>query len=129
MSQINLAWGRPPSADYEALAERFRPIFQRIRTGAVSRDLERRLPTEEIHWLREAGFTALRIPRSHGGSGIPISELFALLVELGEADSNVVQSLRAHMSFVENLLYGVDSPRRERWLTRIGAGAIIGVSD
>ena len=96
MSQINLAWGRPPSADYEALAERFRPIFQRIRTGAVSRDLERRLPTEEIHWLREAGFTALRIPRSHGGSGIRISELFALLVELGEADSNVVQSLRAH---------------------------------
>lgn len=62
MSQINLAWGRPPSADYEALAERFRPIFQRIRTGAVSRDFERRLPTEEIHWLREAGFTALPIP-------------------------------------------------------------------
>lgn len=126
MSQIQLAWGSPPTAAYEALAERFRPVFKRIREGAVSRELERRLPVEEIHWLKQAGFTTLRIPVSHGGSGIQLTELFALLIELGEADSNVVQALRGHMAFVENVLYVPDSPWRERWLQRLGKGDTVG---
>lgn len=126
MSQIEQGWGQPPSTEYEHLAQRFRPIFQRIREGAIEREVQRILPREPIEWLRAAGFTALRVPQAHGGSGVQLSELFALLVELGEADSNIVQALRAHLSFVENMLYSADTPRRERWLTRLGAGAIVG---
>jgi alkylation response protein AidB-like acyl-CoA dehydrogenase len=126
MSQIQLAWGSSPTEAYEALAQPLRGVFQRIREGAISRELERRLPVEEIQWLKQAGFTALRVPRSHGGSGIQLTELFALLIELGEADSNVVQALRSHMAFVENVLYAPDSPRRERWLQRLGRGEIVG---
>lgn len=126
MSLIQLAWGSPPTDTYEALAERFRPVFKRIRDGAISRDLERRLPTEEIQWLKQAGFTTLRVPVSYGGSGIQLTELFALLAELGEADSNLVQALRGHMAFVENVLYVPDSPWRERWLRRLGEGDTVG---
>ena len=48
--------------DYEQLAARFRPIFARIAEGAVARERNRVLPFEQIKWLKEAGFGAVRIP-------------------------------------------------------------------
>jgi alkylation response protein AidB-like acyl-CoA dehydrogenase len=50
----------------------------------------------EINWLREAGLTALRVPRDAGGSGLSLSAFFAVLIDLSEADSNLTQALRAH---------------------------------
>ncbi|MDR5739232.1 acyl-CoA dehydrogenase family protein [Caballeronia sp. LZ016] len=122
---VGAAWGVGPTDNYAALAARFRPIFARIREGSVAREVERRLPVDEIRWLREAGFTALRVPREYGGSGIRLVESFELLTELAEADSNIVQALRAHFGFVEHTLH---SPleRRERWLGRLAEGAIVG---
>jgi len=108
MSQIDSAWGAVPSARYEALAARFRPIFAQIREGAVERELERRLPLQELQWLKEAGFTTLRVPVEYGGAGASLPELFNLLIELAEADSNLVQSLRGHFGFGENLLNSRD---------------------
>ena len=125
MSHTQGAWGSPPTATYEKLAERFRPTFARIRATAIARERDRRLPVEEIDWLREAGFLSLRVPVSHGGSGISISELFALLVELGEADSNVVQALRGHMAYVENMLYAPAGALRDRWLKRLGENVLV----
>jgi hypothetical protein len=55
MTQIEASWGGSPSARYEELAERFRPTFRRIREGAVAREAARRLPVEEIGWLKELG--------------------------------------------------------------------------
>jgi len=52
MTQIEASWGGSPSARYEELAERFRPTFRRIREGAVAREGARRLPVEEIGWLK-----------------------------------------------------------------------------
>lgn len=37
-------------ADYELLAQRFRPIFARIAEGAVERERQRELPHEAIAW-------------------------------------------------------------------------------
>ena len=90
---------RDPAPSYEALAARFRPIFARIAEGAVERERTRTLPYEQIDWLRKAGFGAVRIPIGEGGSGATLPQLFRLLVELGEADSNLVQILRAHLAF------------------------------
>ncbi|WP_250516971.1 acyl-CoA dehydrogenase family protein [Caballeronia sp. INDeC2] len=124
---VGAAWGSGPTDDYAALAAAFRPVLARIREQSVTRELERRLPAEEIAWLREAGFTALRVPREYGGKGIRLVELFELLIELSEADSNITQALRAHFGFTEHAL---DSPaeRRERWLARLGKGAIVGAA-
>ncbi|WFU78176.1 acyl-CoA dehydrogenase family protein [Bradyrhizobium sp. CIAT3101] len=126
MSQIDLAWGSGPSARYEALAEPFRPLFRSIREGAVARDTERRLPYDEIKALREAGFTAVRIPRDFGGAGANLPELFNLLIELSEADSNVTNAVRSHFGFAEDVVNSPNAERRETWLRRIGGKTFFG---
>src|SRR5690606_15219491 len=100
----------------------------RIADGAVQREVDRRLPHEEINWLREARFGAIRLPVDEGGSGASLPQLFRLLTELGEADSNLVQILRAHFAFVEIRLNDEDADIRRQWFERIAAGQIIGAA-
>ncbi|MDD9269632.1 acyl-CoA dehydrogenase family protein [Paenibacillus sp. GCM10023248] len=119
-------WGSGPSGNYTSLAQHFRPAFQRIREGAVHRELDRKLLFEEIGWLRECGFGALRLSQEEGGFGATLPELFSLLIELSEADSNLTQALRIHFGFVERILHLPDGERRQRWLRRIANGAIVG---
>lgn len=115
-----------PTDSYERLADRFRPVFQRIRDGAVDREQQRRLPFDEVRWLKEAGFGAVRVPREFGGAGAGLSDLFRLLVELGEADSNLPQLLRAHVLFVEEQLGQHPSVASEGWLRLVGDGILFG---
>ncbi|NLS68257.1 monooxygenase [Bradyrhizobium brasilense] len=126
MTQIDQAWGSGPSSRYEDLAEPFRPLFRSIRDTAVARDLERRLPYDEIKALRAAGFTTVRVPDEFGGAGATLPELFNLLIELSEADSNVTNSLRSHFGFTEDVLNSADPKRRELWLRRIGEKTLFG---
>lgn len=126
MTEHSGVWGADPTRDYEKLAVRFRPIFRRIRDGAVQRESDRTLPFEQIRWLKDAGFGAVRVPRDHGGAGATIPELFALLTELAAADSNITQALRAHFAYVEDVLNSRDEARRERWFKRLRKGDIVG---
>lgn len=113
-------------ADYSQLAAIFRPIFDRIAEGAVSREQTRTLPVEQIRWLKEAGFGTVRIPREKGGWGASLPQLVELLTELGQADSNLPQALRAHFAFVEDRLNQPDSPERDRWFRRFLDGELVG---
>ena len=115
-------------ASYEELAERFRPIFTRIAEGAVAREQSRALAFEAVGWLREAGFGALRIPQGYGGLGASLPQTFRLLIELGEADSNLPQIFRAHFAFVEERLNGKDEADRQRWFSLINDGALFGAA-
>jgi alkylation response protein AidB-like acyl-CoA dehydrogenase len=108
------------------LAERVRPVFAKIGEGAVDREAQRTLPFEQVRWLREAGFGAVRVPRSHGGLGVTLPEFFRLVIELGAADSNLPQLLRGHFGFVETRLVHPDAGVRGRWLRRIADGDIVG---
>ncbi|WP_295542154.1 acyl-CoA dehydrogenase family protein [uncultured Pseudacidovorax sp.] len=112
--------------DADALAQRFRPIFQQIAEAAPQREHERRLAHDAIDALRQAGFGALRVPRAHGGLGATPEQLFDLLIELAEADSNLPQALRAHFGFVERLQAEIDAERRVPWLRRVADGALFG---
>ena len=113
-------------ADYESLASRFRPIFDRIAAGALERERSRTLPREPIRWLKEAGFGAVRVPLTQGGAGASLPQLFQLLIELAEADSNLPQALRGHFAFVEDKLNAAPSPQRDRWFERFVAGETVG---
>ncbi|WP_448092874.1 acyl-CoA dehydrogenase family protein [Pseudomonas lini] len=112
--------------DYEALAARFRPIFQRIAAGAVEREQTRSLPYEPIQWLKDAGFGAVRVPVEYGGGGASLPQLFELLIELAEADSNVPQALRGHFAFTEDRLNSPPGPGRDLWFKRFVEGDIAG---
>ncbi|KQO96110.1 acyl-CoA dehydrogenase family protein [Methylorubrum extorquens] len=126
MSQIDAGWGAGPSGRYEELAGRFRPVFGEIRSTAVARDAERRLPHAELGWLKEAGFTTLRLPAEAGGHGASLPELFNLLIELSAADSNVTNALRAHFGFTEDVLTAASAEWRTRWIARLAAGETVG---
>lgn len=112
-------------ARYAGLAERFRPVFARIAEGTLEREQQRILPHEQVRWLKEAGFTTLRLPAEFGGDPVNHEHLFRLLIELAEADSNVSHLLRSHFSFVETIAL---QPRafQERWFPRVAAGEIFG---
>lgn len=113
-------------ADYEAVADRFRPIFERIAAGALERDQTRALPHEEIDELKRAGFGALRVPVSHGGSGFSVKQLFRLLIELATADSNLPQALRGHFAYVEDVVNTSPGAERDRWFARFVGGDLFG---
>jgi alkylation response protein AidB-like acyl-CoA dehydrogenase len=108
------------------MSDVFSAVFDRIAKGAVEREADRRLPVDEVEWLREAGFTKLRVPREYGGLGATIPEFTELLIQLGQADSNLPQLLRGHIGFVESRLTHADAEVRERWLRRVAAGVIVG---
>ncbi|MNU64365.1 Dibenzothiophene desulfurization enzyme C [compost metagenome] len=112
--------------DYETLASRFRPIFQRIAAGAVEREQSRTLPHEPIQWLKKAGFGAVRVPVEYGGGGASVPQLFELLIELAEADSNVPQALRGHFAFAEDRLNSPAGTARDVWFKRFVDGDIVG---
>ena len=112
-------------ADYSSLAEHYRPLFARIADGALARELDRRLPFEEVKALDEAGFGALRVPAAHGGPGATIETFTRLLVDLAEADSNIAHIYRSHCGFLESLRF---QPRaiQDVWYPRVLAGRTVG---
>lgn len=117
----------PPalSDDLAALRAHFAPLLDRIRSGAVEREIDRRLPHEEIRALDEAGFGTLRVPAEHGGPGVSIATLTALLVDLAAADSNVAHQYRSHLGFLESLRFQ-PAAVQEHWYPRVLAGATVG---
>ena len=124
-SRITAAAPTTPSG-YGALRERFAPLLREIAESAAERDRERRLPHAEVRSLADAGFTALTVPIAQGGHGAGAETLFRLLIDLGEADSNLPQLLRAHFSHVEELLLEEDGPETARRLEAIAEGAVFG---
>lgn len=104
----------------------FGPIFGRIAAGAIERERERRLPFAEIRDLLAAGFGRLRVPQEHGGFGASHQQFFTLLVDLGAADSNIVQALRGHIGFVEFTRNHPNEEFRRSWFARIAGGALVG---
>jgi len=112
--------------DYDTLAAHFRPLFARIAAGAAERERTRTLPDEPIQWLKEAGFGTVRIPQQKGGWGASLPQLFQLLIELAEADSNLPQALRAHFAFVEDRLNQPDNVERDAWFRRFIDGELVG---
>ncbi|EXB47981.1 monooxygenase [Acinetobacter sp. 1000160] len=121
-SNQNLSLG----AHYEQVAGKFRPIFKRIAEGALAREKDRTLPYEPIQWLKQAGFGAVRVRVAFGGDGVSQKQLFQLLIELAQADSNVVQALRGHFAFVEDRLNAQKTAAQTLWFERFVRGEIVG---
>ncbi|MBG6182436.1 alkylation response protein AidB-like acyl-CoA dehydrogenase [Arthrobacter sp. CAN_A214] len=112
--------------EYELVAAKYRPIFERIAAGALEREQDRVLPFEQIGWLKDAGFGAARVPTEYGGDELTWPQFTRLLIELAAADSNIPQALRGHIALVEENLYHHHRQDRSVWLKRFAAGEIAG---
>lgn len=110
-------------ADAE-LRERFAPLFDRIRAEAVENEVTRTHPFARVDELRDAGFGALRVPIELGGLGASVRQLFVLLTDLAEADSNLSQALRQHFFRVELLL--LDPVGNAAALAEVAGGLLSG---
>ena len=113
------------STAYTALSARFQPLFDQIAAGSLERDLERRLPFEEVRLLDQAGFGALRVPVAQGGPEASIEDFIRLLIDLAEADSNIAHLYRSHAGFVESLRF-LPNDVQATWYARVLAGVTVG---
>src|ERR1700712_1614335 len=111
-----------------ALYARFAEVFKNIGEGALAREQNRELARDAVTQLKASGFTALRVPREYGGSGVSLPQYFRLMTRLGEADSNLPQIIRAHSGFIEQRLESDDVAAREQWFGRIAKGETIGAA-
>lgn len=116
---------RPP-ADYDSLAEHYRPVFAWIADGNLAREQAREFGYDQVRRLIDAGFSRLRIPREYGGDGATLQQVFLLLAELAEADPNVAHVFRNHLAFVEDRLNSAPSAATEVWLERFRRGEFVG---
>lgn len=121
-------WGDDAQPAFQVAQERFAPILDSIRQAAVQAETERKLPFEAITLLKNAGFTAIRIPVRFGGLGLSLVDLFEFVIDLAAADSNIAQALRAHFGLVEHLLCVPEGDYATRWFTRLGRGEIAGAA-
>ncbi|MQU14662.1 acyl-CoA dehydrogenase family protein, partial [Pseudomonas sp. FSL R10-2189] len=116
------------TTSYRALKARFQPLFDQIAAGAIEREQHRELAFDAVNQLREAGFTALRVPQALGGAGVSLPVLFQLLIDLAEADSNLPQIVRAHFGFVEGRLSSRDAASQDYWFAKVVAGQLWGAA-
>lgn len=124
--QTNINDALSITANYEKVAAKYRPIFEQIAEGTLAREQQRSLPYEQINWLKQAGFGALRVPVKFGGDGVSLPQLFQLLIELAKADSNIVQALRGHFAFVEDRLNAHKVADQALWFKRFVQGDLVG---
>lgn len=124
--QTNINDELSTAANYDKVAAKYRPIFEKIAEGTRAREQQRSLPYEQINWLKQVGFGALRVPVTFGGDGVSLPQLFQLLIELAKADSNIVQALRGHFAFVEDRLNAHKVADQALWFKRFVQGDLIG---
>jgi alkylation response protein AidB-like acyl-CoA dehydrogenase len=119
MSKTTTRAVRPGTAEFTALLER-------IASGAEERERSLTRPFEQIGWIKEAGIGRLRLSVEDGGAGLSLRELFAAIIDLAEADSNLTHILRAHFWFVEQQLGAPDPDDRARGIALVASDALVG---
>jgi alkylation response protein AidB-like acyl-CoA dehydrogenase len=115
-------------AEIKELKTRFAPIFEKIASSAAERENKRELAYDEVKELLKVGFGILRVPKEFGGFDATIRQQFELLIDLGAADSNLSQSFRPHLIFVERqrLRASKGFKNAQVWLKRAVEGKFFG---
>ena len=75
-------------AEAIAVAKSLVPLFAR---DARERDLERRLPFEEVEAFSQSGLWGITIPREYGGAGVSQRTLAKVFVALASGDASLTQ--------------------------------------
>lgn len=115
-----------PQPTVEELQRRAAELLPQIGKGAVERERNRQLPHEQIKQIAAARLYTFRIPKKYGGPGSSVKDVVRFAIDLAAVDSNVTQSLRPGLGFIEGLLANGDEEERERWFPRYLNGEVVG---
>lgn len=99
-------------------------LLDEIRQASIADAPE--LPKSFFTRLAAAGFGRIRVPVAEGGLGGDVLDLLDAFVAIAAADSNLAQSWRTHVLATERHVKSPPGPLRDRWISRVAAGAIIG---
>jgi SfnB family sulfur acquisition oxidoreductase len=82
---------------------------------ASTRDLQRRLPVEELEHLSSTGLLGITVPRDYGGADVSIAVLAEVFRLLAIGDPNVAQIPQSHFAYV-NVLRHQGTDRQKQML-------------
>jgi alkylation response protein AidB-like acyl-CoA dehydrogenase len=102
-------------------------LIAAIAGDAEARDRGSVQTREAIDLVRAARLGAFRLPKSQGGGGASLPQLFELIIDLAEADSNIPHILRNHFAFVEKALRTRHNAKYARWLGDVREGRLFGL--
>jgi len=108
-------------------SQRLRDLITRIGKDALERERAYQAPYAEFELIKAAKLGALRIPREQGGGGASITELYATVIDLAEADPNIPHSLRNHFQITESMRRR-PHPSHERYWDLVRDGQLFGLS-
>lgn len=99
-------------------------LLDEIRQASTADSSE--LPKSFFTRLAAAGFGRIRVPVAEGGLGGDVLDLLDALLAIAAADSNLAQSWRTHVLATERHVKSPAGALRDRWISRVASGAIIG---
>lgn len=114
-----------PPHTFESLDAAIASVLDELRETTAQRERDRVLLHRPVAELVAAGFTAIRVPRSHGGLGGSLVDLFERLIRIASVDSNLAHVFRGHIGFVEKLQVDDSVASADSWLER-AAGVLVG---
>ncbi|HSU03488.1 MAG TPA: acyl-CoA dehydrogenase family protein [Nocardioides sp.] len=111
----------------DALLAEWAPVLEAVAEGALQREVDGELPVEAVRLLKSEGFGALRVPAAFGGSGLDLTGVTRLWIELAAVDANLPQAFRGHFALVEDRLWHHARSSDQRvWFDRFVAGEMAG---
>jgi len=111
--------------DAEALAVAA-ALAEEFRTGAATRDAERRLPREELERLSASGLLAVTVPAEHGGPDVTATTLAEIFRLLASADGSLAQIPQSHFAYVNVIGRQGTEEQRKFFFAELLAGRRLG---
>jgi SfnB family sulfur acquisition oxidoreductase len=112
-------------SDAEAL-DAARALAAELAPGAAERDLERRLPWEEIERFTETGLWAITVPKEYGGTGVRAATAAQVIAIISAADGSLGQIPQNHFYAIEVLRVGGTEAQKRFFYGRVLAGERFG---
>ncbi|MEL7937560.1 SfnB family sulfur acquisition oxidoreductase [Pseudomonas delhiensis] len=108
------------ASDDEAL-ETARDLAAGLRAGSIERDLQRRLPWDELERLSRSGLWGISVPREYGGAGVSRVTLARVIAILAAADASLGQIPQNHFYALEVLrVNGSEAQKRRLFAEALG---------
>lgn len=104
-----------------------RELVAALAAGALARDRGEADTFDAIALVRAARLGVFRVPTAEGGAGATLPQLYELVLDLAEADSNIPHILRNHFAFVEKALRARHLPQYQRWLQHVNDNELFGL--